>query len=494
MNRQSYSISLQAKTISDTFSAVSVAEPAIDEAITKTLFGNEFSFVVDSYIRDEKSGLYTIRGSYDIANMLNNDLSGSDYTAEASASSLFSDFAGAVGKTAVSHFDDYKPTGILVKKDSKWTTYETYGSAIQKIFGWTSIIPTVQVNVFERGNTLYAIQRGSEPNSAIDITGHCGDVTREYSKMRLLFDANKDYYLSGEAIDTNTDKDEGTTAPDTLYSGEQTENSGQQVLSYSYGLLRSEAFNSTDGTVKSTASYSYSNFYPPANLLSKTMTKTETLDPEIPELTESMLPYKVITSKVTTSTLTNTLSINGKDLVKSEETVSIVQSGYTITDTSGTTGTLADETESHTTTTLYSDMGQGHWSVTTTKDGTYSGSQVVTGNPGCKASPYAVKTYSTRRSKRGGYVLPARIKLDKKFNGSLSINVSDSSTLSRIASAISDLDGKTQEKVTLNYHGNSLIDFLAPIIYKGHTYYLESNNISVQPNMTIQSLVLLRWY
>lgn len=488
-----YNINLQSKTISDNISATSTTEPTLDTSTAVSVHGTAFTFKIDEYSHNEVRGLYSITGSYDFASRLNDDLAESSFSASQSASSLLSNVVGKIAKETVSHFDDFTPTGLLVKSGTKWVTYETYGSALQKIFGWTSIIPTTQVNVFERGGTIYAIQRGHEPNAAVDITGYCGNVSRNYKTMWLLFNANHDYYLTGEAIDTNQDTDTGA-APDTLYSGVRTDNNNQTTLTYSYGLLRSEHFASTDGTVTSDTTYSYSNFYPPSNLTSKTMTRTETLSPEIPELTESMLPYKVITKKVTTTTLINSLAINGKDLIQSDETTSIVSSGYNIVKVDGTTGTLPDETESHTTSTTYSDLGQNQWVVSSYKDGEFSNSQVVTNNPGCKATPFAVKTGSTLRSRKGGHILPPRVNLGNKFAGNLNINVSDITTLYRIAAAINDLNGKTQEKITLDYYGSAVIDFLAMVTYKGNNYYLDANNITVTPTMTKQSLTLLRWY
>jgi len=496
MGYQSFNINLQSKTISDTFSAVATDAPTIGASVARTILGETFSFAVDSYTYNPDNGLYAIQGSYDMNSKLNDDIDGSSYSASATASELLGNFAGAMSKTVISAFDNFKPTGILVRNGSSWTTYESFGSMLNKVFGWTGIIPTTIVNVFERGSTIYAIQRGKEPGTAIDITGWCNKAAYNYRKMDLLYNATHDYYLSGEAIDTNTDGDTTATAPDTLISGQFTDNNGQLTLSYTSGLLRTELFNSSDGNVTYTTTYTYgTSYYPPTNLLQKVTERKETITPEIPDpITESMLPYDVVDEKDTTATLINTVSMNGKDLIESNETITTISKGYTITATDGTKGTRADTTETHTNKTTYSEIGQGQWSVVTYRDGALTGSQIVNNNPGCKATPYAVKSKSTMRSYRGGYTLPARVKLPKKFNGSTNINVSDSDTLSRIVSAIEDLHGKTQEKVTLEYYGPSLIDFLAMVIYKGNSYYLDSNNIMLTKDKLCQSLTLLRWY
>lgn len=495
MGYQSFNINLQAKTISDTFSAVATDAPTIGGTVARTINGQTFSFVVDGYKYNENTGLYSIRGSYDIHKLLSNDLSAGSFSTAASASDIFSTICSDISKTANANFDGWTPTGLLVKSGTGWASYETYGSALQKVFGWTDIIPTTLVNVFERSGTIYALQRGKE-TATNDITGYCDNVIKDYSLMNLLYNANHTYYLNGEVIDTNTDGDTSATSAETLISGQFTDNNSQLTLNYTSGLLRTESFNSTDGNTTYTTTYTYgSSYYPPTNLLQKATTKKDTLTPEIPDpITESMLPYDVVNEKDTTDTLTNTVAINGRDLIESDETITIISKGYTITDTSGTHGTRADTTETHTNKTMYSEIGQGQWLATTYRDGDLTGSQIIDNNPGCKASPYAVKTTSTLRSYRGGQIIAPRVEFKGKFAGNTSIPVSDTSTLSRIVTAINNLHGKTQETVTLDYYGPLLVDFLKTVTYKNNVYYLDGNNITVTPTKTCQSLTLLRWY
>lgn len=211
-------------------------------------------------------------------------------------------------------------------------------------------------------------------------------------------------------------------------------------------------------------------------------------------MTADKVPFKVVTQVVNTSTLTNTMADNGKDLISSKEIISSVTTGYNITDVNGTQVSFS-ETEDHTSETLYSDMGQGQWSVTTYKDSKLTGSQVVTGNPGAKASPYGIKNNSTMASRKGKHVKVARVALSGKFAGAMQINVSDKDTLTRIASAISSLNGKTQEVVTLDYYGSELVDFGKTVTFDGNVYYLESNSINVTTDRGVkQSLNIVRWY
>jgi hypothetical protein len=493
---QNINISLQAKTISDTFNASSVDRPTLSSTISKTILGQDFSFTVKEVHYNKNTGMYDITGTYDIDSLMNEDITLDDISSSASASDIFDSIVGNMGKSANSNFSGYTPTGLKHKDSTtnKWVCNETYSSALQKLFGWTDIVPSTLVNVFERGSNIYALQRGNESGTT-DITGYCGNVVYTWSLLNLLYNSTKAYYLTGELNDSNSNDSTDVSDGTTYLSGQFTDNSGQQTLNYSYGLLKTDNFASTDGTITSTTTYDYSTIYPPANLLSKITTRTELPVVVVPpDLTAVTLPYRIVTKIVNTSDLVHTISNNGKDLVESTENTSTTTTGYNITDTSGTQVPF-EEKESHSSSTIYSDMGQGQWSVTTYKDTKITGSQIVTGNPGAKASPYSIRYNSTMQSRKGKHVKAKRVEIGGKFAGNMQINVSDSDTLERVVSAINDLNGRTLEKVNLTYYGKTIIDFLKTITYNGNVYYLESNNISETPDKSIiQVLNMVRWY
>lgn len=490
-------INLQSKTISDTFTATETSQPTLGATVSRTILGRTWSFVVDQYRYNTETGLYEITGTYDINKMMGKDVSLSDLAGDSTASDIAGSIISGLGKSHSLSFSDFTPTGIKSRDGTtnKYICTETYASMLQKLFGWTDIVPSTLVNVFERGDTVYALQRGNETGTVSLDSGQTGGVVYERSLLRLLYDSDKAYYLTGEASDGKTDNSSDATDQNTYLSGQFTDYSGQQTLSYSYGLLTSEVFKSTDGTISSTTEYTYSTTYPPANLLTKTLTRTEEPIPDVPsDLTSVTLPYRVVTKIVNSSNLTNTMALNNKDLVSSTEEVSTTTSGYNITDTSGTKENFS-ESESHTTMTMYSDMGQGQWSVTTYKDTKLTGSQVVTGNPGAKASPYSIKYNSTMASRRAGHVTVRRVKLSGRFAGAMNLNVSDADTLSRVAGQIEALNGKTLERVSLIYYGTALADFTSTITFKSNVYFLESNGISVTPEGGVQQAVtMVRWY
>jgi len=348
------------------------------------------------------------------------------------------------------------------------------------------------VNVFERGSNIYFLQRGHETGTVTLNPSECFYPNDVYKKMELLYPSNNDYYLTGDLPDnfnpnTSVDPEEGQT----LISGVFTV--GENTQTFSYGLLTSEAFASTDNTKIGTTTYNYNTFYPPANLVSKTAQLVETKVNVQPELTSSNIPYRVVESVTNNSILENTFATNGRDLIKSTETIITTTKGFNYVDVSGSEQAFADEVATVVNETIYSDMGQGHWGVATYRDGVLTNTQIVTGNPGAKASPWAIKdnsTYSGHANKVG----PKRVKLSGRFSGSMNINVSDLSTLERIRSAINSLNGKTEEKISLTYFGNTFCDFMNKITWRGNSYYLESNTIHQAPEQTTQQITIVRWY
>jgi len=496
MELNDLSINLQTKTISDTFRATSFEQPTIGEIITGTVLGFSYAFTVDNYSYSEETKKYNITGTYDINNKINLDINGStspsvDFTD--GAKGIAGNVVGKMGKTAIKNFDDFFPTGILTK-NSEGGCYcnLTYMGLLQRVFGWTDIIPTTLVNIFERGSNIYFLQRGHETGTVILDPKECYYPNDTYKKMDLLYASNNDYYLTGDLPDnfnpnTSVDPEEGQT----LISGVFTV--GENTQTFSYGLLTSEAFASTDNTKIGTTTYTYDAIVPPANLTGKAASLVETKANTPPPLTTANIPYRVVTSVTNESTLVNVFATNGRDLIKSTETIITTTKGFNYIDTNFSEQAFADEVVTVVNETIYSDMGQGHWGVAVYRDGVLMNSQIVTGNPGAKASPWAIKdnsTYSGHTNKVG----PKRVKLSGRFSGDMSINVSDSPTLNRIASAIESLNGKTEEKISLTYFGNNFCDFINKISWRGNVYYLESNNIHKTPEQTMQQIVIVRWY
>lgn len=489
-------INLQSKTISDTFTAQSVIEPTLGETITHTVLGQTFSFTVDDYNLNKETGRYDITGSYDIATKLNTDVDlSASLSIWAQAGSIIGALASQLGMSCYPAFSGFKPTGLLTKdSNNNLVCTDTYGALVQKIFGWTDIVPTTLINVFKRGNTLHCAQRGTPTGPPATLENNkCSNVSIKHKKMQLLYPSStRTYYLVGDISDVSGQDSTDPNTTETYVSGTFTEGENTQV--YAYGLLVHEAYESADGTKAGTTEYDYGvKIYPPANLVGKTSTQTETKVVDIPTLTESDLPYRVVTNIVNTSSVLNTFATNGSDLIKSVETITVTTQGYNITDLQGTQVAFPDEVETTITETRYSDMGQGKWSVVVYRNDVFVSSQVVTGNPGGKATPWAIKQNSTVGGRRNK-VKTLRVQLSGRFTGNSQINVSDLSTLQRVAAAIESLNGKTEERVTLTYYGTAWCDFWNTVTFNGNAYYLERNSVHKTPSGTSQQLELVRWY
>lgn len=489
-------INLQSKTISDTFTAQSLIEPTLGETITHTVLGQTFSFTVDDYNYNKETGRYDITGSYDIATKLNTDVDlSSSLNIWSDASSMATALSSKLNLSPTPAFSGFKPTGLLTKDASNnLSCADTYGVLIQRIFGWTDIVPTTLINVFTRGSSLYFAQRGFGVGPPATLENDkCSNVSIKHKKMQLLYpSATRTYYLVGDISDVGGQDSNDPSVTETYVSGTFTE--GENTQTYLYGLLKSEAYESTDGTKEGTTTYDYgTKMYPPANLVSKTSTQIETKVIDIPTLQESDLPYRVVTNIINASTLTNTFATNSIDLIKSVETVTVTTQGYNITDLNNTQIAFPDEVETTITETRYSDMGQGKWSVVVYRNDVFVSSQVVTGNPGGKATPWSIKQNSTVGGRRNK-VKTLRVALSGRFTGNSQINVSDLSTLQRVAAAIESLNGKTEERVTLTYYGTEWCDFWNTVTFNGNAYYLERNSVHQTPNGTSQQLDIVRWY
>ena len=500
------SINLQSKTISDTYRAKSLTEPTLGEIITGNIdqldynnaygpswAGFNYSFTVDSYDHDESTGLYDINGSNNIADKLNYELSGeynTDYAMNITRE-LFSKLGISDITTQFNH--NYRVSGFYGGETSSgnYSYNETYSSALEKIFGWTDIIPNTLINVFVRGNKAYCMERGCQagPPAILEET-KCSRPIITRKKMNLIYSSSRNQYLYGAREDMTLSGHSDAAQPESYITGSFVEDGISRT--YLYGLLKEE--HSETSTITEDITYDYGTvIYPPANLMSKTSTKNETKVVEIPTLTESDLPYRVVTNIINESTLTNTFATNGIDLAKTVETITVTTQGYNIADLNNTQVAFPDEVETTITETRYSDMGQGLWAVVVYKNDVLVSNQTITNNPGAKATPFAVKqnsTYGGRRNK----VTVVKALLPGKFNGNNQINVSDASTVEYIRDKIVALNGKVEERVRLTYYGRQKCEFWSYVSFRNNNYEIESNQIVQTPKGTSQQLELVRWY
>lgn len=309
---------------------------------------------------------------------------------------------------------------------------------IRSIFGWTARIPPHMINVFIRGNQLCAIQRGHEEH-VIDISN--ANITQPVFSRELV--------RTFRAADSVNYKTEVRTIPTyttkPVYEG---------VDKAKVQPLASDTRVDKDGTT--TINYSYDS--------DGMLVKTEETSP---------------TSR-TVTTHTYITGANGNKFLSKEET--------TVYDL---TGSQIDYRS-----VKHSPTNYGQAAVTAGNDQSENIVSTVKNVPyDERPTPYALgqqlKALVSEQSgsKRQERLVPGIVDYDTSFP------VADIHTLYRITAAITKLNRKIQETVTLSLFGcPHVIDFNDRIILFGNEYFLKSNNISTTPRIFHQqNLTLVRW-
>lgn len=378
----------------------------------------------------QQTDMQSITGMYDRDKLLGEFMTYTPGSA-ASAETHLEGIAYALGKTLVHRFDNFVPSNMS-------STSITYRDAISTLFGWTSRLPQRQVNVFMRGSTMYVIQRGKE----IGTQTVASPYTRPTIKRKIIRSLI------------------GTEASNTLlsyvvepmpFSG--TISFGDQSASYSGGLLVNET-HTTDGTSEST-SYSYSGGY--------------------------------LVQKITSG---------GKYTIEVEYEYGGIHTPYLAVETQITYD--KDGNKSKTEIIRHVPAGHGWFGTTVEVDDETISSTLSKGAPGGKASIYSIN--DANRSLGGGYagggsgnnsgpgLLPGRATIDTSFP------TKDAGMLVDLTAAVIWLNGKTEERVTMDVYDAPVFDFMNTVTYAGNVYYLEKNTLSKDPKIEKQSIEIVRWY
>ncbi len=229
---KSVAITMESKTLSDTFIVETTKPLQINDAVQGNFLDYAYNFLVEETSQQED--LQTITGMYDVDLMLCTPIIYTIPTG-AKASRHAQAIADALGKSAVIRVDDFVSTADFSSVGA------TYKNIISSLFGWTSSLPQRQINVFLRGDRLYFIQRGKE-NERIEITEpHSRPVIRRKIIRSMWASA------AGNDIGTYAQSVIISPAP---FSG--TISFGDQSASYAGGLLMSESHGNEVTT------YSYS--------------------------------------------------------------------------------------------------------------------------------------------------------------------------------------------------------------------------------------------
>ena len=512
----SLNITLQEKTLSDTYQLETVQEMEINDAVTGKFLDYDFKFLVEETSRQETQ---TVKGMYDKDELLFTQIKDSgvvklvyeiddeiieqwgyeiykkrivkEFDGEndvvyvtPTASDFINKIANYLGYSSNIRIEDFTPSNLNGEIDI------TYSNLLSNVFGWTSQVPQRQINVFIRGGVLNCIQRGME-ESVFDISNlpHSRPIVNK-KLLRTMWQCQSD------SADNSDDDDDERPFTGTISFSPAigVENS----LTYQSGFLTTEITRTLteDLKVNSTVHYTYWTRLVDSDeetYLIKKISNTET---------ENLKDKEKTIDKTTTEYQYKQLQKNEIYLL-SEEEETIRQNYSRDYGKSGTYSTVwkLDDEETISRRTLHSPLGNGWYGQAVYEKGVLVGSNISQGKPGNRVSPYTLKqinqfthTTSIQIKSDGTPLSPVE---DKDFP------VVEKDIKKACADAYEWLNRKIQEEISVDIIDRvvkgvpnllHVIDFTERIKLDGKEYFLVSNNISFTPRKFIQRLNLIRWF
>lgn len=167
---QSITLTIEEHTISDKMDMKLVgANYMPKESVRGTFLDYPYNMMILSTSQDKDGIVQTINALYDYykLNMSRYDVDIKDVDWPPSAAQIIRRVASSLGYKSYINMTDFKPSTTGQKKNK---IQNPYPSILSDIVGWTQQLPWREINIFLHGDTLYAIQRGNEPN-VVDMTG-----------------------------------------------------------------------------------------------------------------------------------------------------------------------------------------------------------------------------------------------------------------------------------------------------------------------------------
>ena len=324
---QSINISLQAQSLSESFSIGTSQPIEVLDAIQGAVLDYTYSYIAEQV--QWQGIIREVKGMVDVDQTLYTPFT---YDKGGKMASNHAErIADALGKHLDAHFDDFQPSSDMSGAGA------TYQNIISTFFGWSSRVPRRLINAYIRNDTLHIIQRGQEPNT-IDITDTQHTVpTYAHKIIRSVW--------SGSGNGSAHSDDGGIDLGPMYFTG--TISGPHGSMSYVNGLLAEETH---DGN---STSYSYT------------------------DVESGYMTGKVTTNTdgSTVSTVYNYAGVIGNKYLESE-----------VEHTRQPDEKLGDkETEKIT---YHRCLGNGWWETTVYLDGVYQGASLGQGVPGSKASRY----------------------------------------------------------------------------------------------------------
>ena len=335
------------------------------------------------------------------------------------------------------YFDDFTPSNGCANESA------SYISLISNFFSWTKDIPWHEINVFGRGNTLYAVQRGHEPNT-VDITTMRHTVPTVLREAVMIYKAKIKVDGDGAKVKLDVSKEDGISANkyDNYRNSYNTGNSSHSVGYDKAGRPISHKIENADGSTE-TIEYEYSG------------------DSYVDRVHE----IHTRTDK------------NGKTEV-TEVWHTSIGSGREITDGSGSDGSISGSALTTNRTSDFSSTGDklivtasmdGNRSATYIADDTYGNyMKWTTSDDGSDSDPFPIVG--------GGYDYFDEI---KAYNGNKVQEIRTLDIMSPVRNGTPDY--------------KHIIDYRDAIMLDGKKYYLVSNSVNFTTVEFKQSLKIIRW-
>lgn len=351
----------------------------------------------------------------------------------APASAHITEIAAKLGKNVSLHFTDFISTMSTEVKSGT-----NYAGLLQELFGWTSRLPHMMINCYLRGNTIYVVQRGQEQNT-VTLDGQNLTV-HTVNKKLVRTTWGSDPWSKTEIKPYFNDWTEGVKEPLPDEGGE----SGTEYNDE--GLIEETTVQHGDETV--VTHYYYETLENGQKFLYQEVATTYNNGSKVDEVTTYHDPvrdtqshvYSVDSDGVLGGVVTS--SNNDDRRTPWQNAKSSFQGGILVSDMDGNRYLLKELI-------YHSDKGE-----------------------------------MARRTINGVSLIDT------------SFPVEGESVLQALTNQIMWLDRRTEETVTVDvYDYPHLIDFNDKIIFGGNTYYLRSNNVTINERIVNrQSLEFVRWY
>ena len=409
--------------------------------------------------------------------------------------------AAALGLSPVIQFDHFLSTVLMDEKGGV-----TYNDLIRDIFGWSSRVPTMLINIFIRDGKLYFIQRGHEAHT-VDISNAqltVPVITKEIVRTSW-----------GSSVESRTNVSEFdakimTFTPDTIVGGDS---SGGDEERYVTIEDRSSGLNWT-----ATTTYYYgrgsrvhvADSLPNrlAGLLLKVeVSKSYNDGSEADSFTQINHDYDKDGTRVGTETYVHYSGIENPP----PDTRNVNQLSYVTLPNgekylaSESNATYEDDKLVDVTITTHSPSRLGQTHVTAIGNSDIKGEATGQNTGDDRITPYRLKQsadLATTFNSAGGtweentthYEHGMTVYGLSLFDSSFPIH--DQATLIKVTNALKNLNRKTKETVNVSiYDFEHIIDFNDKIRLNGAEYFLAANTARTTPRIMFeQNLTLVRWY